>query len=72
MFNALVVIGFVAAVFNYKMMGPVYLRPGHRYLFLFMLSCFIITESMIAIHYPVYWFYVALNVWGAKNIWRKE
>lgn len=69
-FNALVVMGFMAAVFNYKLMGPVQLRPGHRLVFLFMLGCFIVTEAMIAWHQPIYWLYVLLNIWGVYNIWR--
>jgi hypothetical protein len=67
-FNVIVVMGFLGSVVNYWLLGQ---GRINRHLFLFVLGCFVITESLVAIHQPVYWLYVALNVWGIYHLWRK-
>lgn len=68
-FNTVVVIAFIAQVFNYYLLGrsvkeqrPV--SEFNRYLFLFVLSCFTFTEVIIAMDRPAMWLYVGLNIWG--------
>ena len=65
-FNTVVVMGFLGSIYNYWLLGK-----GHinKLVFLFVLGCFVITESMVAIHQPVYVLYVLLNVWGIYNLW---
>ena len=65
-FNAVVVMGFLGSVVNYWLLGR---GKINRLLFLFVLSCFVVTESIVAFHQPIYWLYVALNVWGIWNLW---
>lgn len=67
-FNAVVCLGFVGSLLNYWLIGQ---GKINRLLFLFVLSCFVVTESIVALHQPVYWLYVALNVWGIFHLWRK-
>ena len=67
-FNVVVVFGFLGSVVNYWLLGK---GTINRFLFLFVLACFVVTESIVAIHQPVYWLYVALNVWGIYNLWRR-
>lgn len=67
-FNTVVVFGFLGSVLNYWLLGK---GRINRLLFLFVLGCFVVTESLVAIHQPVYWLYVALNIWGIYNIWRR-
>ena len=69
MFNVIVVLGFLGSVLNYHLIGQGRLN---RMVFLFVLGCFVVTESMVALHFPVYWLYVALNLWGIYNLWRRE
>lgn len=69
MFNFVVVMGFLGSVVNYYLIGQ---GKVSRHVFLFVLSCFVITESIVALHTPVYWLYVALNLWGIWNIWRRK
>ncbi|HUW94448.1 MAG TPA: hypothetical protein VMW58_01560 [Anaerolineae bacterium] len=66
-FNLVVVLGFLGSLANYWLIGK---GRMNRLLFLFVLSCFVVTESIVAFHQPVYWLYVALNVWGIWNLWR--
>ena len=68
-FQAVVVMGFLGSVLNYYLIGK---QRLNRLVFLFVLSCFVVTETMVAIHIPVYWLYVALNVYGIYNLWRRE
>ena len=68
-FNAVVVMGFLGSIVNYWMIGQ---GKINRLLFLFVLGCFVVTESIVALHQPVYWLYVALNVWGIYNLWRPK
>jgi hypothetical protein len=69
MFNVVVVLGFLGSVGNYWLLGQ---GRINRLLFLFVLSCFVLTEGIIALHHPVYWLYVLLNLWGIFNLWRKK
>jgi hypothetical protein len=68
-FNAVVVMGFLGSVLNYWLIGQGKLS---RLVFLFVLSCFVVTEAMVALHYPIYWLYVVLNIWGIWNLWRRD
>lgn len=68
-FNMVVVFGFLGSVVNYWLLGK---GRINRLLFLFVLACFVITESIVAVHQPVYWLYVALNIWGIWNLWRRH
>lgn len=67
-FNTVVVMGFLGSLLNYWLLGK---GQINKLVFLFVLGCFVITESIVAIHQPVYWLYVALNVWGIFNLWRR-
>ena len=67
-FGTVVTLGFCVQVFNYWMLGQGRLN---RYTWLFVLGCFIVSESMIAWHRPIYVLYVFLNLWGVYNLWRK-
>jgi len=69
MFKAVVVLGFLGSILNYWLIGQ---KKMNRLVFLFVLSCFVVTEAMVALHQPIYWLYVALNVWGIYNLWRRE
>lgn len=69
MFNVVVVMGFLGSILNYWLIGQ---QRLNRLVFLFVLSCFVVTETMIAIHVPIYWLYVALNAYGIYNVWRRE
>lgn len=60
-FNVVVVMAFVAQVVNYWLLGQGYIS---RFLFLFVLGCFIITEGIVALDRPIYVLYVLLNMWG--------
>ena len=66
-FNVVVTMGFLGSVLNYWMIGQ---GKMNRLVFLGVLACFVVTESMVALHFPIYWLYVALNVWGIWNLWR--
>jgi hypothetical protein len=64
-FNTLIVLAFVVQVYNYWLLGED--RVNH-YTWLFVLGCFVVTETMVALTVsPVYFLYVALNLFG---IWR--
>jgi len=64
-FNTLVVLAFLVQLYNYWELGED--RVNH-YTWLFVLGCFVVTESMVALTMsPTYWAYVVLNVFG---IWR--
>ena len=69
MFKAVVVLGFLGSILNYWLIGQ---ERTNRLVFLFVLSCFLVTESMIALHQPIYWLYVALNAWGIYCVWKRE
>lgn len=69
MFQVVVVMGFLGSILNYWLIGK---QRLNRLVFLFVLSCFIVTEAMVAIQLPIYWLYVALNVFGVYNLWRRE
>jgi hypothetical protein len=68
MFNACVVMAFVGQVLNYWLLGKGILN---RYVFLFVLGCFIVTESMLALERPAMVLYVLLNLWGVYCLYRK-
>ena len=68
-FNVVVTMGFLGSVANYWLLGK---GRINRMLFLFVLACFVVTESIVALQQPVYWLYVALNLWGIYNLWRKK
>jgi hypothetical protein len=63
-FNAIVVIAFLAQALNYWLLGKGILN---RYLYLLVLSCFIVTEGIVAITFPAMWLYVLLSLWGVFN-----
>lgn len=64
-FNVLIVLAFLVQIYNYWMLGED--RVNH-YTWLFVLGCFVVTETMVALAVsPVYFLYVALNIFG---IWR--
>lgn len=69
LFNIVVVLGFLGSVLNYWLLGK---GRINKPLFLFVLGCFVVTETCVALHQPVYWLYVALNVWGIWNLWRRH
>jgi hypothetical protein len=69
MFNAIVASAFVAQIVNYWLLGR---GIVNRYLFLFVLGCFLVTETMLALSFPAVWLYVALNLWGIVNLYRKD
>lgn len=69
MFKTVVVLGFLGSVVNYYLIG---IERTNRLVFLFVLSCFVVTETMIALHQPIYWLYVALNMWGIYCVWKRE
>ena len=72
-FNAMVVLTFVAQVFNYGWFHAERGAPmsfSHRLLFLGVLAGYCVTESILAMLHPVYWLYVLLNVWGIVCLWR--
>jgi hypothetical protein len=68
-FNVLVGAAFVAQVANYWLIGR---GIVNRYLFLFVLGCFFVTETMLALSFPSMWLYVALNGWGIINLYKKD
>lgn len=68
-FNAIVGLAFVAQVANYWLLGR---GIVNRYLFLFVLGCYLVTETMVALEYPSMYLYVVLNLWGLWNIYRKD
>jgi len=59
LFNAVVVMAFVAQVLNYWLLGR---GRINRYLFLFVLSCYMLTETIIALNRPFMWLFVMLNM----------
>lgn len=64
-FNVIVAMGFFVQVYNYWLLGD---GRVNRYTWLFVLGCFVVTETMVALSTsPVYFLYVALNIFG---IWR--
>jgi hypothetical protein len=67
-FNAVVIMAFLGSVVNYWLLGRGIIN---RHLFLYVLACFVVTESIVALHQPVYWLYVVLNLWGIYHLWRK-
>lgn len=69
MFNVVASMAFLAQVVNYWLLGRGIIN---RYLFLFVLGCYLVTESMLAIHYPAMWLYVVLNLWGLFNIYKQR
>lgn len=68
-FNVIVAMAFFAQVANYWLLGRGIIS---RYLFLFVLGCYLVTESMLAIQHPSLWLYVALNLWGLFNIYKGQ
>ena len=64
-FNTLVVMAFIVQVYNYWKLGN---DEVNHYTWLFVLGCFVVTETMVALATdPVYFLYVVLNLFG---IWR--
>jgi len=64
-FNTLIVLAFLVQIYNYWLLGED--RVNH-YTWLFVLGCFVITETMVALTMSkIYFLYVALNLFG---IWR--
>lgn len=66
-FNAIVVMAFLVQIYNYYELG--YDRVNH-YTWLFVLGCFVVTETMVALINPVYSLYVLLNLWGIWSLLR--
>jgi len=67
-FASLVILAFVVQVYNYYELGRD--RVNH-YTWLFVLGCFVITESMVALAVSYWYFlYVVLNLWGIYNLLR--
>lgn len=66
-FDAVVVMTFMAQALNYWLLGKGVLN---RYLYLFVLSGFIFTEAVVAVDRPAFWLYVLLSVWGVFNMLR--
>jgi len=65
-FNVFVVGAFCAAAVDHWFVGRGYIVVPLR---VFMLACFVFTESYLAYHaQPAMWLYVALNVWGLANL----
>lgn len=64
-FNAVVVAAFIGQCINYYLLGAKGII--NRYLFLFVLGCYIFTESILALQHPSLWLYVLLNLWGVFN-----
>jgi uncharacterized membrane protein YjjP (DUF1212 family) len=69
LFNVVVVMGFLGSVVNYYLIGK---SRMNRLVFLFTLACFVVSEALVALHYPIYWLYVALNLWGIWNLWGRK
>jgi len=69
-FNLVVVAAFVGQVVNYYLLGTKGII--NRYLFLFVLGCYIFTEGVLAMQHPVLWLYVILNFWGVANFLGKQ
>jgi hypothetical protein len=66
-FTCVVVLGFFAAVVNHRLVAK---DRTSRLVYIFMLGCFLYTESYIALGRPIMWLYVSLNVWGLYWFWR--
>jgi hypothetical protein len=66
-FNLFVVAAFVAAGVDHWFVGRGFIVVPLR---VFMLGCFVYTESYVAWHnQPAMWLYVLLNVWGLLNLY---
>jgi len=69
MFNALVVMAFIVQLWNYYWLGR---GVVCNYTWLFVLGCYVVTETMVAFINPIYSLYVLLNLWGIFNLLRKK
>lgn len=67
-FNAVVVMAFLGQIFNYWLIGRGVIN---RYLFIFVLTCFTVTEAMLAVDRPAMLLYVLLNLWGLLQLLRR-
>ena len=67
MFNAVVVMAFIASAANYWLLAR---KRINRPLIAFVLGCYIYTEAYVALDRPVMWLYVALSAWGLWNFWQ--
>jgi hypothetical protein len=66
-FSCVVVLGFFSAIINHKLVAK---DRVSRPTYVFMLGCFLYTESYIALERPIMWLYVSLNLWGLYWFWR--
>lgn len=71
-FNTVAVLALIAQALNYWLLSRGIIS---RHLFLFVLSCYIVTETTIAVVFPALWgqwAYVALSCWGAYQFLRND